>query len=124
VFEKPFEPGKSLELNGLKTTLKEVREADGSINITLELSGRFAGRVGDAEDGAPFNYDDVRPITESGKRLRSRGMSGRGDGQTTTWTLRYSPAAGDALKEIRIPCVLDRFEDEVKFEIRDIPLPR
>jgi hypothetical protein len=125
VFEKPFEGGKSLELGGLKITLKDVREADGTLTLTVELSGRYApARAGDVEDGAPFTYEDVQPITESGKRLRSRGMSGRGDGTTTTWTLRYSPAAGDPLKEIRVPCVLDRFEDEVKFEIRDIPLPR
>lgn len=124
VFEKPLEGGKSLEMGGLKATLKDVRAADGTLTVTLEIAGRSTLRANDGEDPAPFTYDDVQPITESGKRLRSRGMSGRGDGTSTTWTLRYALPAAETLKEIRIPCVLDRFEDEIKFEIRDIPLPR
>ncbi|HEX7897111.1 MAG TPA: hypothetical protein VF950_05095 [Planctomycetota bacterium] len=125
VFDKPLEGGKTLELGGLKATLKDVRAADGTLTVTLEVAGRFAPPRGggDPDDGA-FTHEDVQVLTESGKRLRSRGMSGRGDGQTMTWTLRYTLPAAEALKEIRIPCVLDRFEDELKFEIRDIPLPR
>jgi len=127
VFEKPLEGGKTLELGGLKTTLKDVRAADGALTVMIEVSGRFAAArafAGDLDEGAPFSHEDIQAVTESGKRLRSRGMSGRGDGQTMTWTLRDTLPQAEALKEIRIPCVLDRFEDELKFEIRDIPLPR
>lgn len=128
VFEKaPEAAGRSLELDGLKILLKEIRAAEGLLTLTLHLSGRYAGARGagsESNNGAPFAYDDLQVLTEAGKRLQTRGMSGSGDGTTTRWTLRYALPPGETVKEIRIPCILERFEDEVKFELRDIPLPR
>jgi hypothetical protein len=127
-FETPAQDkGRSVDLKGLKVTLKDYRVAEGSLHLTIELVGRYGGAqapAGAPEENAPFAYDDIQVISDAGRRLRSHGMSGVSDGTTTTWTLQYPLGAGDAVKEIRIPCVLARFEDEIAFELRDIPLPR
>lgn len=123
-FESPAQDkGRSLELKGLKVTLKDYRIDNGSLHLSVELTGRYAGAQA-GEENAPFTYDDIQVLSDGGRRLRSHGMSGVSDGTTSTWTLQYPLGAGDGVKEIRIPCVLSRFEDEIAFELRDIPLPR
>jgi hypothetical protein len=130
-FEKPAESqGKSIELNGLRITLKEYREKGAGHSLTLEMSGKYQGPrdpdAGDDEDSVnlPFSYEDVELVTEGGESLRHQGMSGRGDGKTCTWQLDFEGEKAAAAKEIRIFCVLRRFSDEVAFEIKDIALPR
>jgi hypothetical protein len=63
-------------------------------------------------------------VTSGGERLQNRGMSGRGDGKTYSYRLTMQGSKAEAVKEIRIPCVLSYFDDEVKFELRDIVLPK
>lgn len=129
-FEKPAEAqGKALELNGLTVTLKEYRATGRGHSMTIEITGKFqgAGDAADDDDGfsnLPFSYEDVELITESGESLHHNGMSGSGDGKSYKWTLDYSGDKGGAAKEVRISCVLRRFNDEVGFEIKDIALPK
>jgi hypothetical protein len=130
-FEKPTESlGKSVELHGLTITLKEYQEKESGHSLTLEITGKYQGpREGDAGDeedpnNLPFSYEDVELLTEAGESLRHQGMSSRVDGKAITWQLDFSCEKPSAAKEIRIFCVLRRFNDETAFEIRDIPLPK
>lgn len=129
-FEKPAgSQGKSVELNGLAVTLKSYLEKGTVRSLTLEMTGKYQGpRDEPGEDDGfnnlPFSYEDVELVTENGDPLRYQGMSGGGDGRTTTWQLDYDGNKAGAPKELRILCVLRRFLDEVPFEVRDISLPK
>lgn len=129
-FEKPAEAqGKSIELNGLSVTLKSFQDKGSTRSLTLEMTGKYQGArdepgEDDGFNALPFSYEDVELVTEQGDPLRYQGMSGGGDGRTTTWQLDYDGAKAGAAKELRIVCVLRRFQDEVPFEIRDISLPK
>jgi hypothetical protein len=130
-FEKPTESvGKSIELHGLTVTLKEYQEKESGHSLTLEITGKYQGpregEPGEEDDfnNLPFSYEDIELLTEAGETLRHQGMSGRGDGKSYTWQMDFSCEKPSAAKEIRIFCVLSRFNDETAFEIRDIPLPK
>jgi hypothetical protein len=130
-FENPLEcRGKILELYGLKITLKDYQDKGATHILELEVSGKFAGPGGEAPESAsffdtlPFSHEDIELVTSGGERLQNRGMSGRGDGKTYSYRLTMQGSKAEAVKEIRIPCVLSYFDDEVKFELRDIVLPK
>jgi hypothetical protein len=127
VFDDPSDKqGQSLELFGLKVTLKECRSNGQSTVVSLEMTGRFAppGSAAAAdEDGLPFNSDEVVVVTRSGARLRSAGMSGSSDGRSHQWELRLQGNVAEPVKQIRIPCILAYHHDSVSFEFKDIPLP-
>jgi hypothetical protein len=121
--------GKAIELNGLTITLKDYSEKGTARSVTLEMSGQYNGPRDDGgdEDGfgnLPFSYEDVELISEAGEPMRSQGMSGRGDGKTYTWQLEFDGDKAGVAKEIRIQCILRRFQDEAVFEIKDIALPK
>lgn len=130
-FGKPADAvGKPIELNGLTLTIKEYQEKESGPSLTLEITGKYQGpRDGDSGDdedfnNLPFSYEDVELVTESGESMRHQGMSGRGDGKSYSWQMDFSGEKPAVAKEVRIFCVLRRFNDETPFEIRDIPLPK
>lgn len=124
-FEKPVEAkGKTLELEGLKLTLRDCKSDSQSHTVTLEMTGRLKGAEADPDHhGYPISWEEIEVIGESGERLSQGGMSGTGNGTVYTWTLTYRGTKAEPLKEIRIRCVLTRHADEVKFELKDIPFP-
>lgn len=131
-FDKPAEAqGKAIELSGLTITLKEFQPKGTGYSMTLVMTGRYQGPrdadgAGDDDEpnNLPFSYEDVELVTEGGEPLRSQGMSGRGDGTTYTWQLDFGGEKASPAKEIRIFCVLRRFNDEAVFELKDIALPK
>lgn len=129
-FDKPSESeGKSVELSGLTITLKEFRPKGAGLSFTLEMTGKFRGAPGDSGDedgwgGFPFASEDVELVTETGEPPRARGISGRGDGKSYSWTFDFNGDKPILAKEIKISCVLRHFHDEVKFELKEIALPR
>lgn len=134
VFDKPASSkGKSHELHGLKVTLTDYQLRGAEHVITITASGKYAGpadsgrKPSDFEfEGVrlPFSYEDVEPVTESGELLNNSGMSGSSDETSYTMTMTFSSEKAQALKLIRIPCVLLHHTDEVKFELKDIALPK
>ena len=130
-FETPLESrGKALDLYGLKIALKDYQDKGATHILELEVSGKYAGPAGETPEGSsffdslPFSHEDIEVVTNSGERLQNRGMSGRGDGKAYSYRLTMQGSKAEGVKEIRIPCVLSYFEDEVKFELRDIALPK
>lgn len=126
VFDKLAESrGKTVDVGGAKVTLKDYQDKGTSHLIELQVTGRIGGAGGTGSwDALPFSYEDVEITTESGARLESGSMSGSGDGKSYTLKLDRRATKPEPVKEVRIPCVLSHFQDDFKFELKDIPLPK
>jgi hypothetical protein len=134
VFTKPADSkGKSRELHGLTVTLTDYQVRGNEHVVTLTTSGKYVGPVDTAKKLAefdleagrlPFSYEEIEAVTEGGGNLNSGGMSATSDEKTYTMTLTFSSEKPQTLKEIRIPCVLVHYEDDIKFELKDITFPK
>lgn len=134
VFEKPADAkGKALEIHGLKVTLDDYQLKGVEHSIKISTSGKYTGPADPArregDDNAfdshlPFSFDDVEPVTESGAILNRNSVGGSGGDEGYTMMMTMTGEKAEALKEIRIPCVLVHHLDEIKFELKDIAFPK
>ena len=129
-FENPAEAvGETVELEGMQITLKAYRAKKTLHSLTLEVTGNLRRDQGEQERRSgmgelPFSYQDVTLVTESGAELMRGGMSGGGGNGKYTLQISQSSREPEIVTEIRIPCVLSYFKDKVKFEFKDIDLPK
>ncbi len=124
---KPAESvGTLVETPDFTVTLKEFQRTKKTVTLDLEVAwSGTSDRDGSSSSGAgaPFPDEAIELVTAGGAVYRKTRMSGGGGEAGYSYQLTYQSDNPEEVTEIRIPYAVGHIEDEVKFEIRDIPLP-
>jgi hypothetical protein len=121
VFSAPSaQKGTTIEVDGLKVTLKEFKQNDRDVHLEFETVEKP-----DPTTLQRISRADVEAVTESGERLSAGFNCGTMTrGNTSTWVFKMRSVRPETVREIRIPYVRSFITDRADFEIKGIPYPK
>lgn len=121
VFSAPSaQKGTTIEVDGLKATLKDFKHSDRDISFEFETVEKP-----DPTTLQRISRADVEAVTESGERLSAGFNCGTMTrGNTSTWVFKMRSSRPEGVREIRIPYVRSFCTDRADFEIKGIPYPK